>query len=63
MCEVMQENCSWSKTFGKTDFGQSDSPRHGLHINSLLSFVYDIKSWNRMYTWKKESFEYLRLFR
>ena len=32
MSEILQANCSGSKTSGETD-----SPLHGLHVNSMLS--------------------------
>ena len=44
MREIIQANCSWSKTSGaalleKPTWGEmSDSPRHGLHVNSLVEF-------------------------
>ena len=41
MREIIEASCSWSKTSGETDLGEkSDSPQHGLHVNSLLGFVY-----------------------
>ena len=50
---LMWGGLSW----GELSLGRDvcNSPRHGLHVNSLLGFVYlKSESWNRKYTGKKK---------